>query len=86
MRKEVFQKNKNKFYNILILSNFAILILFSYMTSVLHNVSKGTSYELLTFLIAAPVLLSIILFIAIFVFGKEQVIKELEELLTGSKN
>jgi len=86
MRKEVFQKNKNKFYNILILSNFAILILFSYMTSVFHNVSKGTSYELLTFLIASPVLLSIILFIAIFVFGREQVIKELEELLTGSKN
>jgi asparagine N-glycosylation enzyme membrane subunit Stt3 len=56
------------------------------MTSVFHNVSKGTSYELLTFLIAAPVLLSIILFIAIFVFGREQVIKELEELLTGSKN
>tara|TARA_B100000029_G_C17108786_1_gene790735 strand:- start:191 stop:451 length:261 start_codon:yes stop_codon:yes gene_type:complete len=86
MRKEVFQQNKNKFYNILILSNFTILILFSYMTSVFHNVAKGTSYELLTFLIAAPVLLAIILFIAIFVVGKEQVIKELEELLTGSKN
>ena len=86
MRKEVFQKNKNKFYTILMLSNFIILILFSYMTRVFHNVSKGTSYELLTFLIAAPVLLSIILFIAIFVFGREQVIKELEELLTGSKN
>ena len=68
------------------LSNFIILILFSYMTRVFHNVSKGTSYELLTFLIAAPVLLSIILFMAIFIVGREQVIKELEEVLTGSKN
>ena len=86
MRKEVFLKNKNKFYNILILSNFSILILFSYMTMIFHNFSEGTTYELLTFLIAAPVLLSIILFMAIFVFGKEQVIKELEEFFTGSKN
>jgi len=86
MRKEVFLENKNKFYNILILSNFTILILFSYMTTIFHNFSEGTNYELLTFLIAAPVLLSIILFIAIFVFGKEHVIKELEEFFTGSKN
>ena len=56
------------------------------MTLVFHNVSKETSYELLTFLIAAPVLLSIILFMAIFIVWKEQVIKELEEVLTGSKN
>ena len=56
------------------------------MTIIFHNFSEGTTYELLTFLIAAPVLLSIILFMAIFVFGKEQVIKELEEFFTGSKN
>tara|TARA_B100000902_G_C26946762_1_gene733786 strand:+ start:127 stop:291 length:165 start_codon:yes stop_codon:yes gene_type:complete len=53
---------------------------------IFHNFSEGTNYELITFLIAAPVLLSIILFMAIFVFGKEQVIKELEEFFTGSKN
>jgi hypothetical protein len=56
------------------------------MTYIFHNSTKDTSYELLTFLIASPVLLSFILFIAIFVFGKKQVISELEELLTGSRS
>ncbi|MEK9635344.1 MAG: hypothetical protein VW079_01590 [Candidatus Woesearchaeota archaeon] len=86
MRKEIFLKNKNNFFNMLILFNSFILVLFSYMTYIFHNSTKNTSYELLTFLIASPVLLSFILFIAIFVFGKKQVISELEELLTGSRS
>ena len=86
MKKETFEKIKNQLYFALIAFTAFIAISFSYMTSVFWTTVKGTGYAIWTYLIAAPVLFSAILLFAIIFIGKEQILNELSEFLTGSRN
>ncbi len=86
MKKETFEKIKNQLYFALITFTAFIAISFAYMTSVFWTTVKGTGYAIWTYLIAAPVLFSAILLFAIIFIGKEQILNELSEFLTGSRN
>ena len=86
MEKETFENYKNKIYLALISFTLFIAIAFSYMTSIFWSTVQGTNYAFLTYLIAAPVLFSVILLGAVLFIGKKQVTQELAEFLTGSRN
>ncbi len=86
MRNDTFEKIKNQLYFALIAFTAFIAISFSYMTSIFWTTVKGTGYAIWTYLIAAPILFSVILLFAIIFIGKEQILKELSEFLTGSRN
>ena len=86
MKKETFENYKNKIYLALISFTLFIAIAFSYMTSIFWSTVQGTNYAFLTYLIAAPILFSVILLGAVLFIGKEQITQELSEFLTGSRN
>ncbi|GEM_PF-2465177 len=86
MRKDAFEKIKDQLYFALIAFTAFIAVSFSYMTSIFWTTVKGTGYAIWTYLIAAPVLFSVILLFAIIFIGKEQITQELGEFLTGSRN
>ena len=86
MRKDTFERIKNQLYFALIAFTAFIAISFSYMTSVFWTSVKGTGYAIWTYLIAAPVLFSVILLFALIFLGKEQIINEMSDFLTGSRN
>ena len=86
MRKETFENYKNKIYLSLVSFTVFIAIAFSYMTSIFWTTVQGTNYALLTYLVAAPVLFSVILLAAVLFIGKNQILQELSEFLTGSRN
>lgn len=86
MRKETFENYKNKIYLVLISFTLFIAIAFSYMTSIFWSIVQGTNYAFLTYLIAAPVLLSVILLSVVLFIGKNQILQEISGFLTGSRN
>ena len=86
MRKEIFENYKNKIYLALVSFTLFIAIAFSYMTSIFWSTVQGTNYAYLTYLIAAPVLFSVILLAAVLFIGKNQILQEISEFLTGSRN
>ena len=86
MKRETFENYKNKIYLALVSFTLFIAVTFSYMTSIFWSIVQGTNYAFLTYLIAAPVLFSVILLGAVLFIGKKQVTQELAEFLTGSRN
>ena len=86
MRKETFENFKNQFYFVLLAFTAFVAIAFSYMTSIFWTTVQGTKYAILTYLIVSPVLFSVLILFAIFFVGKEQILQELSEFLTGSRN
>jgi len=86
MRKETFESYKNQFYFALLAFTSFVAISFSYMTSIFWTTVEGTKYSLLTYLIAAPVLFSVLILFAVIFVGKEQILQELSEFLTGSRD
>ncbi len=86
MRKETFENYKNRIYLALISFTLFIAVAFSYMTSIFWSTVQGTNYAFLTYLIAAPVLFSVILLAAVLFIGKNQILQEISEFLTGSRN
>tara|TARA_B100000953_G_scaffold286995_1_gene268903 strand:+ start:581 stop:841 length:261 start_codon:yes stop_codon:yes gene_type:complete len=86
MKRETFENYKNKIYLALVSFTLFIAVAFSYMTSIFWSTVQGTNYAFLTYLIAAPVLFSVILLGAVLFIGKEQITQELSEFLTGSRN
>jgi len=86
MRKETFENYKNRIYLALISFTLFIAVAFSYMTSIFWSTVQGTNYAFLTYLIAAPVLFSVILLGAVLFIGKNQILQEISEFLTGSRN
>jgi|ETNmetMinimDraft_4_1059912.scaffolds.fasta_scaffold11486_5 membrane-bound acyltransferase YfiQ involved in biofilm formation len=86
MRKEIFENYKNKIYLALVSFTLFIAVAFSYMTSIFWSTVQGTNYAYLTYLIAAPVLFSVILLAAVLFIGKNQILQEISEFLTGSRN
>ena len=86
MRKETFENYKNRIYLALISFTLFIAVAFSYMTSIFWSTVQGTNYAFLTYLIAAPVLFLVILLGAVLFIGKNQILQEISEFLTGSRN
>ena len=82
----MFEKVKDQLYIALIAFTLFIAIAFSYMTSIFWTTVQGTNYAFLTYLVAAPVLFSVILLAAVLFIGKNQILQELSEFLTGSRN
>ena len=82
----MFEKVKDQLYIALISFTLFVAVAFTYMTYIFWSNVQETKYEIWTYLIASPILFSIILFFALIFIGKKQVIQELSEFLTGSRN
>ena len=66
-----------KLYPLIIVMCLSVLAIFSYMTYYVYTRSAGTSLVYITYILAVPLFVSLILFILIVVLGKDETLKQL---------
>jgi hypothetical protein len=66
-----------KLYPLIITMCLSVLAIFSYMTYYVYTRSAGTSLVYVTYVLAIPLFVSLILFILIVVLGKDETLKQL---------
>jgi len=86
MNKELISKYGGQIYYLMLLVSIGVAILFTYMTFIFRELVGGTKYVAWTYLIASPILFSMILVLALVFVGKNQTVKELAEFIGGLYN
>ena len=71
------QQQGGKLYALLVVMCLAVVAIFSYMTYYVYTRSAGTSLVYITYILAVPLFVCLILFILIVVLGKDETIKQI---------
>ena len=71
------KQHGGKIYPLIITMCLSVIALFSYMTYYVYTRSAGTSLVYVTYVLAIPLFVSLILFILLVVLGKDETLKQL---------
>ncbi|MBT3582395.1 hypothetical protein HN924_01345 [Candidatus Woesearchaeota archaeon] len=66
-----------KLYSLLVVMCLSVIAIFSYMTYYVYQRSTGTSLIYVTYILAVPLFVCLVLFILIVVLGKDETINQL---------
>jgi len=77
MDQNFVQQQGGKLYSLLVVMCLAVVAIFSYMTYYVYTRSEGTSLVYITYILAVPLFVCLILFILIVVLGKDETIKQI---------
>jgi hypothetical protein len=78
MADQDFSKQQGgKLYSLIITMCLSVISIFSYMTYYVYTRSAGTSLVYVTYILAIPLFVSLILFILLVVLGKDETLKQM---------
>lgn len=66
-----------KLYPLLVIMCLSVVSIFAYMTYYVYSKANGTSLIYVTYIIAIPLFVSLVLFILIVILGKDEVLNQL---------
>jgi hypothetical protein len=74
---DLVNQQGGKLYNLIVIMCLSVISIFSYMTYYVYTRSAGTSLIYITYILAVPLFVSLILFILILILGKDETLKQL---------
>jgi hypothetical protein len=71
------QQQGGKLYTLLVVMCLSVVSIFAYMTYYVYTIANGTSLIYVSYIIAVPLFVSLILFILIVVLGRDGTLQQL---------